>query len=339
MQFFLFVKIFSGLSLVYSTTEIQVWGELHRTVTLPCSFPDGKDEVIHWRDRKEQIVHSYYNGKDQLDKQNKSYSNRTSMFLNEVKKGNASLQLRDLKKNDENTYLCYVGTTEGRTETVVVLQVADFSHSIEYKWVNHELHLKCYVNKVYPEDNVLIIWKVDSQTVQENMSNESSHIVINSSLSHHCIISHSIVENTWTGNWKRKESIEGPGDNLTCACTFCKTSNMDLLAIYLKRNTTEQVTVASMNSTSDIIPGTNYGNRVHTPVEHSLYLGNLGMNDNGEYTCVIKTTTQMDIEMTSVNIEEKHQSRNYLSLIASVLTVLAVAIYIRCHVCQRKNSK
>ncbi|XP_063809697.1 HERV-H LTR-associating protein 2 isoform X2 [Pseudophryne corroboree] len=331
MQFFLFVVIFRGLWLVQSTSEKQAWGELRRTATLPCPFTPGEEEVIHWRDKDHQIVHSYYKGKNQLDNQSKQYSGRTTLFLHEVKKGNAALQLSDLKSSDENTYFCYVSTKLGRTDGTVTLQIADFDHSIDYKWINNELYLSCNVNTVYPDDTYRITWYVDN--VWTNFTTESFHIVSNSSLSHQCIIHHSIVESTWTGNWTRRESIDKKEDNLTCICQCCKTLNIDLLAMYLKKNKPEQVTVAYTTSTGDITTARDYGNRVHMPEEHSLYLSNLSMNDNGDYTCVIKTSKQMDIEMISINItgeEGKDEFRSHLYLSAIIPVVLLVVLYLYC---------
>ncbi|XP_073520708.1 HERV-H LTR-associating protein 2 isoform X2 [Phyllobates terribilis] len=103
-----------------------ILGEQNREVILPCSFKPGEEVVIHWTTRDKINVHSYYWTKDQLEKQDKSYSGRTSLFLKEISEGNASLQIRNLRKSDENTYKCYVGTKADHKEEIISLQVIVF---------------------------------------------------------------------------------------------------------------------------------------------------------------------------------------------------------------------
>ncbi|KAF6718232.1 HERV-H LTR-associating protein 2 [Oryzias melastigma] len=76
---------------------------------LPCSFPAGDDTVIHWfkQTPTQTRVHSYYENKNQLGQQDQRFKGRTSLFLEEISRGNASLKVTGVMVQDEGTYLCY----------------------------------------------------------------------------------------------------------------------------------------------------------------------------------------------------------------------------------------
>uniref|UniRef100_A0A665UTR9 Immunoglobulin V-set domain-containing protein n=1 Tax=Echeneis naucrates TaxID=173247 RepID=A0A665UTR9_ECHNA len=68
-------------------------------------------------------VHSYSESQDQLADQNQNYRGRTSLFKDQISRGNASLQLREVKVQDEGRYRCYTSTMRGNQEAFVELRV------------------------------------------------------------------------------------------------------------------------------------------------------------------------------------------------------------------------
>uniref|UniRef100_A0A3B3TMY8 Ig-like domain-containing protein n=1 Tax=Poecilia latipinna TaxID=48699 RepID=A0A3B3TMY8_9TELE len=70
-------------------------------------------------------VHSFYSNQDQLGHQDQNFRGRTSLFLDQVSRGNASLLLRDVQLQDEGRYNCYISTTEGYKETLEFAPVSD----------------------------------------------------------------------------------------------------------------------------------------------------------------------------------------------------------------------
>ncbi|KAM5180659.1 HERV-H LTR-associating protein 2 [Mantella aurantiaca] len=284
--------------------EAAVWGEQHKNVTIPCSFNPGEGVVIYWKTTSDEqrIVHSYYQDQDMLDRQDKSYKGRTSLFLSELAKGNASLQIRDLQEGDTNTYSCYVGTIAETKEDKVKLYVADFGHSIEYSLDHDGLQLKCCASHVYPSDAVTIEWYEGNLKKQQDKNSSSLCSfcnLTNSNSSYKCIIQHSVVQTTWTGMWKTHELKQ---DSFEFACTLYKNISAEMsVRLYLRKNTTV-VLVASTNSSSRVISD-GYGSRISgKQEEYSLHLNNLTDKDNGDYICEIRTPDEMFISMTSVNI-------------------------------------
>ncbi|NXA39247.1 PD1L1 protein, partial [Eudromia elegans] len=80
------------------------------TVILPCSITspgelDLSDSKLYWQ-KESVIVHFFHNGADSLSYQDTNYHDRTSLFLDEMKHGNFSLQLSDVRLDDEAVYTC-----------------------------------------------------------------------------------------------------------------------------------------------------------------------------------------------------------------------------------------
>nr|XP_023957042.1 CD276 antigen-like isoform X1 [Chrysemys picta bellii]XP_042700388.1 CD276 antigen-like isoform X1 [Chrysemys picta bellii]XP_042700389.1 CD276 antigen-like isoform X1 [Chrysemys picta bellii]XP_042700390.1 CD276 antigen-like isoform X1 [Chrysemys picta bellii]XP_042700391.1 CD276 antigen-like isoform X1 [Chrysemys picta bellii]XP_042700392.1 CD276 antigen-like isoform X1 [Chrysemys picta bellii] len=106
-------------------------------VTLSCLFPSRPGMnlqrlTLTWQKERAGaealVVHSYYYGRDQLEKQDEAYRNRTRLDPKGLAWGNASLTLRDVRMQDEGVYLCHVTSELGRTSEPRELRVgATFS--------------------------------------------------------------------------------------------------------------------------------------------------------------------------------------------------------------------
>uniref|UniRef100_A0ABM5EWX2 CD276 antigen n=1 Tax=Pogona vitticeps TaxID=103695 RepID=A0ABM5EWX2_9SAUR len=102
-----------------------------RDAILRCSFsPDANfslgDLSLIWQltDTK-RLVHSFAEGRDQLANQGRGYTNRTTLFYDQLPRGNVSLLLRRVRISDEGSFTCFV-RVQDYSSAAVMLQVAAF---------------------------------------------------------------------------------------------------------------------------------------------------------------------------------------------------------------------
>ncbi|CDQ98615.1 unnamed protein product [Oncorhynchus mykiss] len=117
---------------VPSEPQLSIVGQ---HVVLDCTFPVGKvwdlaSSVITW-ERGLEVIHSFYYGQDQLDRQSRHYANRTSLYHSEMKRGNASLMLDHTNLGDKGDYTCSVSTVLGSQKTIP-LKLAGCFHDLYF---------------------------------------------------------------------------------------------------------------------------------------------------------------------------------------------------------------
>uniref|UniRef100_A0A8C9XFQ9 Butyrophilin subfamily 1 member A1-like n=1 Tax=Sander lucioperca TaxID=283035 RepID=A0A8C9XFQ9_SANLU len=95
-------------------------------ITLPCPVKPATDtvnEMLEWSrpDLNPRFVHVRHSGDDRLVDQNPSYKERTSVSIDGLKQGDASLTLSKVKLSDEGTYICFIPwlNTESSVQLVV----------------------------------------------------------------------------------------------------------------------------------------------------------------------------------------------------------------------------
>ncbi|XP_029111852.1 butyrophilin subfamily 1 member A1-like [Scleropages formosus] len=86
-------------------------------VVLPCYLKPNISAVdlhVEWFrvQTKDLLVHLYRDHEDRNENQVPSYRGRTSLFPEELKKGNTSLKLYDVRSSDDGPYKCFVHSDE-----------------------------------------------------------------------------------------------------------------------------------------------------------------------------------------------------------------------------------
>ncbi|NWS79516.1 HHLA2 protein, partial [Toxostoma redivivum] len=284
--------------------EVVVTGLFSKDCTLPCHFPPGNDEVIHWS-KENKIVHSYYQQKDQLEKQDPHYRGRTHLFHEDIPNGNASLKLSDLTMTDEGSYTCYVGTAQDRTEVEVLLQVqAPSSYALEYQKTNTERRLKCYAFLTYPAPN--IYWEQGNVSVQETYRQETRNGVLYSLRSDKDIINNTDTYKLFSKNGADSSlsvsdhlcEVEGGRTIISCehGNDIASTDGFSVVWTLHKNGVTS--VLASFNGT----PHSHQPRVQIDKTDFSLMLDHLTADDSGEYLCNISTPLYTKLTVSTLHV-------------------------------------
>uniref|UniRef100_A0A8C3TNL5 Ig-like domain-containing protein n=1 Tax=Catharus ustulatus TaxID=91951 RepID=A0A8C3TNL5_CATUS len=292
--------------------EIEVTGLFSKDCILPCSFPPGSDEVIHWS-KENKKVHTYYRQKDQLEEQDPHYRGRTHLFHENIPSGNASLKLSNLSMTDEGPYTCYVGTAQYPTEVKVLLHVlAPSSYALEYQKTNTERRLKCFAFLTYPAPN--ISWEQGNVSIQETDREETRNGDLYSVRSDKDIVSTTDTywchidfhHGVWTAEWRM---MQGRNEISSCIAaefhSWLQSQTKDSLSAVgqhgygqCKRMLTS--VLASFNGTAH-----SHQPRVQIDkTDFSLRLDHLTADDSGEYLCNISTPHGTKLIVSTLHIGE-----------------------------------
>ncbi|XP_031174465.1 V-set domain-containing T-cell activation inhibitor 1-like [Sander lucioperca] len=109
---YLAVKSGTGQSNVTGSNE-TVRAVVGHDATLPCHLEPPFDVttlIVVWK-RDGIVVHVHRNG---YVAQHENFRNRTSLFHDEMAKGNISLKLTNVTKLDEGNYTCQVPTLQSK---------------------------------------------------------------------------------------------------------------------------------------------------------------------------------------------------------------------------------
>ncbi|XP_047675815.1 butyrophilin subfamily 2 member A2-like [Tachysurus fulvidraco] len=105
-------------------------------LVLPCFIKPNTsavDMTVEWFKLhvKYSLVHLYRDHEDKNEGQAQSYRGRTSLFKEELQKGNTSLKLSDLRVSDEGEYKCLVEDKSGSDDIIVkVIVEVQGSHPV-----------------------------------------------------------------------------------------------------------------------------------------------------------------------------------------------------------------
>uniref|UniRef100_A0A8C3TP70 Ig-like domain-containing protein n=1 Tax=Catharus ustulatus TaxID=91951 RepID=A0A8C3TP70_CATUS len=329
------------------TEEIEVTGLFSKDCILPCSFPPGSDEVIHWS-KENKKVHTYYRQKDQLEEQDPCYRGRTHLFHEKISGGNASLKLSNLSMTDEGSYSCYVGTAQYRTEVKVLLHVLALifltytpsSYALEYQKANTERRLKCFAFLTYPAPN--ISWEQGNVFVQETDREESKNgdlysvrsdkDIINTTDAYHCYIGFSYE--VWTAEWRM---MQGRNEISSCIAaefhSWLQSQTKDSLSA-VGTDGFSVVWTLHRNAVTSVLASFNGTAHSHQPrvqidkTDFSLRLDHLTADDSGEYLCNISTPHGTKLIVSTLHVEPYSSSDSlvpWLSLISGFLVSTWIA--------------
>ncbi|XP_071315925.1 myelin-oligodendrocyte glycoprotein-like isoform X2 [Trachinotus anak] len=118
------VLLFSGTAAEFTgNPEVKgspqpIRATVGQDVILPCHLDppfDVRSLTVEWRCNTTR-VHVYRNKRDDPNSQHKDFKTRTSLFHDEMSKGNLSLKLSSVNKTDTGNYTCYVPNLDSQVK-------------------------------------------------------------------------------------------------------------------------------------------------------------------------------------------------------------------------------
>ncbi|KAM4534094.1 uncharacterized protein PAE49_022407 [Odontesthes bonariensis] len=223
---------------VRADTEVScVFSE---SCVLPCSCQGGADVVIHWiqETAEHPLVHSFYHNQDQLGHQNQHFQGRTSLFKDQISRGNVSLRLTGVEVQDEAGYKCHCSTFRGNKDSFIKVKVNAPVRKVSIDQVGNRI--TCSSNWIYPEPE--LTWSTSPpsntklqntttvQQTEQQLYNISSSLILSDSdtdLIYSCTVS--THRNMRRASWRRLSLISSSSGYTTISCSASNTSIMSLI--------------------------------------------------------------------------------------------------------------
>ncbi|KAG7244885.1 hypothetical protein INR49_026223 [Caranx melampygus] len=217
--------------------DTEEFGVFMGNCTLPCSFKSSTpDAVIHWYQLKPQYhrVHSYYSQEDQLTNQDQRFRGRTSLFKDQISRGNASLQLTGLEVLDQGRYKCVTSINSAERTSYIHLKVGAPVGKVHIQ--QEENNITCSSQGIYPEPQ--LTWSTspssnqtfknttEVQRTQQLLYNISSSLISSvSGLTYTCTVS--TDRNRRRATLFKPTSVIWSSYEITIPCTALNISRTD----------------------------------------------------------------------------------------------------------------
>uniref|UniRef100_A0A3B5LHG3 B30.2/SPRY domain-containing protein n=1 Tax=Xiphophorus couchianus TaxID=32473 RepID=A0A3B5LHG3_9TELE len=140
LLFTLIISLSHLLVIMVCSVVSGVVGFAGENAILPCSLTNsGSDDLptVEWSKEglKPNVVFLYRNGCETFEMKNLAFEFRTSLFMREVKNGNVSLRISNVKPSDAGIYQCLIiqrnGSREATDVQLVVALVSDPRLSVD----------------------------------------------------------------------------------------------------------------------------------------------------------------------------------------------------------------
>ncbi|XP_065804978.1 V-set domain-containing T-cell activation inhibitor 1-like [Labrus bergylta] len=314
-------------------TEVCI---LKESCILPCSFKQGDKVLVHWNQIKgNTLVHSYFYDRDQLERQDESFKGRTSLFQDQISKGNVSLRLTGVKLEDQGRYKCYTSTTNGNKESFVDLNLEAPPSKVGIQQVGNRI--TCSSEEIYPQPE--LTWSsspptnltvADTPTVhqKEKLYSINSSLIVQVGvidLDYSCTIS--AGRNNRTATLFKPASINISDTKSTIPCTSSNTHFKSLIWTF---NHNQNILI----QTSAEVPfniSEEWRKHVKDVSESgSLVLQDLTSLQEGIYTCEHSTAEETCVWSTVLRIKESQSTPDVAGITVGViflLVVLAICIF------------
>uniref|UniRef100_A0A3B4TZF0 Ig-like domain-containing protein n=1 Tax=Seriola dumerili TaxID=41447 RepID=A0A3B4TZF0_SERDU len=349
-KLFLVVVIFLGMFHL-SRGDSEVSCVFMESCILPCSFQGGADVVIHWIQLTvgHLPVHSFYHNQDQLGHQVQRFRDRTSLFKDQISRGNASLQLTGVEVQDEDTYKCHTSVIRGNKDSFINLKVDAPVDQVDLQQVGNRI--TCSSEGIYPEpaltwctsppSNLNLQHKTTKQKTEQLLYNISSYLTLSDSdLGYSCTVS--TRRNRKRATLWQLSAISSSHTEATIPCTASNTS-LTGFSLTWRFNHSQIV----LNQTRADVPSSvseGWRQQVKGVSESgSLMLQNLSSHHEGTYTCELSDAEETLTTNTFLRIENPGNSTSRrgvgVTVVLAVVVAAGAAVFLLLHCIKKKSQQ
>uniref|UniRef100_A0A8C4GYL5 Ig-like domain-containing protein n=1 Tax=Dicentrarchus labrax TaxID=13489 RepID=A0A8C4GYL5_DICLA len=136
-------------------------------VILPCHLGppfNVRTLTVEWT-RDGQYVHVWRQGKDYLNDQDENFRGRTSLFHEEIIRGNISLKLTSVTELDAGSYTCNVPKLQSQVKkNFIILTVGEYNKPVTVT-VGDNVILPCHLEPPFDVRSLTVVWTRDGQYV------------------------------------------------------------------------------------------------------------------------------------------------------------------------------
>lgn len=153
---FIFLYFHTILALFVVTAPQSTYTARYgETVKMKCKFPVPKENdlnklIVSWKHfpqehQEARQVTMFNNGREDVSNQDKMYKGRTSLLVQELKNGEAILQIEEVKPTDAGTYWCLLQLGGSDYQDIKLNVQASYSNitTSSYKSEDNEISLTC----------------------------------------------------------------------------------------------------------------------------------------------------------------------------------------------------
>uniref|UniRef100_A0A3B3DB65 Ig-like domain-containing protein n=1 Tax=Oryzias melastigma TaxID=30732 RepID=A0A3B3DB65_ORYME len=326
------MKVFQVLLLlnfVWTLTrgDIDVSCQFGETCVFPCRFSPGHHILIHWHLNLTVQVHSFFDDQDQLGQQDQQFKGRTSLFLDQILEGNASLLLTGVKVKDEGRYQCYTSTMEeDATKSYVNVKLTAPLQKINMTQTKNLII--CSSDEIYPKPH--LSWSISPpssrtfqnkttvQKTEKHLYNISSSLTLSDSeedLDHICTISTPSKQRR--ASWRRRHSVTIISGEATISCSALD-SSLKGLSLVWRFNQREKI--VTKNEDDEHRVSEEWKQHVKDVSESGrLTLQHLSADHEGTYTCEVSNDGDTSMAQISLRLAEgKGEKLVFLSEIRDI---------------------
>uniref|UniRef100_A0A4W6G373 Ig-like domain-containing protein n=1 Tax=Lates calcarifer TaxID=8187 RepID=A0A4W6G373_LATCA len=259
-------------------------------------------------------VHSFYYNKDQLGLQDQFFRGRTSLFKDQISRGNASLQLTGVEVQDQGRYRCHTSTMRGNKDSLINLRVDAASYQIDIDFSGDVV--TCAAEGIFPAPT--LTWSTDPPADAQLLQNKTKVIKVTTFGAKLTLVLRELIFLLLAV----ASVLASAGSSVKISCSLPRTVPQSFNVTWRFRRSHPIVSISVVDQRSQAKVWDQWKPRVITNFSASggLHLHSLKSEHQGAYTCEVNTPEEMYVTWTDVTVTEGKGLNQAVALLITTFT-------------------